>query len=774
MAVQLFTHNQTAYHAALSMLSECGKTAVIHPTGTGKSFIGFLLAQTHPKARVCWLSPSEYIYRTQCENWIEAGGTPLPNVLFHTYAKLMLMSQDEIASIKPDYVVLDEFHRCGAEQWGSGVQRLLTQFPETPVLGLSATNIRYLDNQRNMAEELFDGNIASQMSLGDAIVRGILNPPVYVTTAYIYQDELVRLQQRVDSTKNRAVQDAANKYLEKLRRALDHAEGLESVFSKYLKDSAGKYLVFCANRKHMTQMIEKMKVWVEAVDKEPHIYQIYADNSQADEVYASFKQDNSDHLKLLFCIDMLNEGVHIDDVSGVVLLRPTVSPIIYKQQIGRALSAKKNTHPVIIDVVNNFENLYSIGTIQEEMEIAVSYYRDSGQEDLIVTEAFQIVDKVKECRLLFEQLEKTLDASWGLMYSYAKNYYAERGDLSVPKRYKTPEGYSLGSWIQTQRRVRNGRAVGTLSEKQIAQLDEIGMIWESPRDLNWERNLNEAKAYYHAHGDLDVGARYVTESGFRLGAWINQLRFYKNNGAQQGYLTKARIEELDKIGMIWSAVDHLWVQYYNAAVEYHKKNGNIDIPIDYVSDDGVKLGRWINRMRGIRAGTIEGRPLTASQIQLLDDLGMIWNTKQDIKWEKGYQEARNYFEKYGNLNVPSEYVSASGFKLGRWLINHREGNIKVTAERRRKLDGLGMVWEKQDPWQVRFELAKQYYEEQGNLDIPTKYTVEHIWLGKWVSEQRKIFSGKVDGKSLSRRQIELLDSISMNWTRKGQNAEQFH
>ena len=56
MAIELYPHNENAYHAALAMLRETGKAAVIHPTGTGKSFIGFKLCEDFPKKRICWLS----------------------------------------------------------------------------------------------------------------------------------------------------------------------------------------------------------------------------------------------------------------------------------------------------------------------------------------------------------------------------------------------------------------------------------------------------------------------------------------------------------------------------------------------------------------------------------------------------------------------------------------------------------------------------------------------------------------------------------------------
>lgn len=67
----------------------------------------------------------------------------------------------DLKALKSDYIILDEFHRCGAQQWGAGVRQLMNCFPAAKLLGLSATNIRYLDNQRDMAQELFDGCIAS-------------------------------------------------------------------------------------------------------------------------------------------------------------------------------------------------------------------------------------------------------------------------------------------------------------------------------------------------------------------------------------------------------------------------------------------------------------------------------------------------------------------------------------------------------------------------------------------------------------------------------------
>lgn len=376
-------------------------------------------------------------------------------------------------------------------------------------------------------------------------------------------------------------------------------------------------------------------------------------------------------MKLLFCIDMLNEGIHVEDVSGVILLRPTVSPIIYKQQIGRALSASKKNNAVIFDIVLNIENLYSIGAIEDEMQIATAYYRSHGESEKIINERFKVVDEVRDCIALFGKLNETLTASWDLMYDYAKGYFQKHKNLEVPKRYKTSEGYSLGTWLQTQRKVRAGEQYGNLDEHRIKKLDEIGMVWGSYRDLSWERYYAEAKKYYNEHGDLNTKVTDVTENGTDLGAWICRLRSYRKSGAQQNYLTKERIATLDEIGMLWSVPDYLWEENFGAAMRFYKENGHLDIPVAYIAENGLKVGTWVRRQRNLRTGKAVGAELTDEQIARLDSIGMIWKNKIETAWENGYHEARKYFEKYENLDVAVSYVTENGFKLGGWIADRR-------------------------------------------------------------------------------------------------------
>ncbi len=765
MVIDLFEHNRTACNNAMEFLRTKKKAAVIHPTGTGKSFIGFQLCAEHPDSVVCWLSPSKYIFQTQLENLKSATGGELPqNIRFYTYTKLVLMDVSDMKRIEPDYIILDEFHRCGADIWGSSVQVLLSLYPDTPILGLSATNIRYLDNRRDMANELFDGNIASEMTLGEAIVRGILNAPKYIISLYSYQQEFERYKSKAAKARSKAVRDAAEEQLQALRRAIENADGLDIIFQKHMTDVQGKYIVFCVNKEHMDEMVIHVPEWFGKIDPSCHIYRAYAEDPTTAKEFSDFKSDNSEHLKLLFCIDMLNEGIHVEDVSGVILFRPTISPIIYKQQIGRALSASKSKAPVIIDVVKNFSNLYSISSVQEEMQESVIFFRDLGDDGSVVTERFTIIDEARNCLQLFNQLEETLTASWALMYAHAKVFFKEHGHLNVPKKYTTPEGFSLGSWLQTQRRVYNGSVSGILTQEQIGQLNEIGMRWENYYDYFWEQGFAEAAAYHQAFGNLEVPSRYISPSGFRLGCWLNNIRRqYKFNSDK---ISPARVAALNQLGMLWDVRAYTWDKNIIKASQYFERYGNLDIPANYFID-GFNIGTWIRSLRRLyRSGS-----LTQDKIDRLNKIGMLWNDSPERKWELLYEQAKKFFSEHGGLDVPSTYVTADGFPLGKWLnerANNYDGLIRtngvLTPERLQMLYDLGFKPKtKDDPWEIRFNLAKEYYVQHGNLVVSSDYSVNGLALGKWLNEQKQIFRGNRREKSLTPVQISRLESIGMVW-----------
>ena len=700
MALRLFEHNEKAYRAAVRMMEQYGKAAIVHPTGTGKSYIAFKLIEDNPEKIVIWLSPSEYIFKTQLDSLKKNDpDLSLANLRFYTYAKLMCCTQaqlEKIAAQKPAYIILDEFHRAGAECWGESTVALLRLCQDAKLLGLTATNIRYLDNNRNMAEELFDGHIASEMTLGEAVVRGILPTPKYVTTVYRYQKTLAKYQARVDNLRTPGIQDVNQKYLDALRRALEQADGLDLVFQHHITQTSGKYIVFCANKEHMDEMVSHVPEWFSGVNPDVAVYEAYSDDPNTNKAFADFKTDTSSRLKLLFCIDMLNEGVHVEGISGVILFRPTISPIIYRQQIGRALTAGDTAIPLILDVVNNFEGLTSISSLQNEMQEAVRRLYANGEGDKIVTERFEVIEQVQDCRVLFERLQASLSSSWEHYFSEASIYYAEHGDLNVPKRYTTPGGLSLGVWLITQRRVREGLIQGDLTQQQITRLDSIGMVWGNRKEIAWQHGFEAAKKYHDTYGDLLVAGKYVDPEGYPLGQWILKTRQQKLNGC----LKEERIAQLDEIGMVWSIFDAKWEKAYALAAAYYEENGNLNIPRSYVTAAGERLGVWLaNQQWSYPKGK-----LTEEQIERLNRIGMYWGNRNDRQWNQGYQEAKRYFEAHGDLKVPVNYVSPEGYALGKWVkrqrytrLNPEKSGAVLTEERIAKLDAIGMRWDKSNP-----------------------------------------------------------------------------
>ena len=769
--IELFDHNQKAYEAAKQSLSETGKAAIVHPTGTGKSFIGFKFCEERSDERICWLGPSTYIFDTQIENLRHTfDGYAPENIHFLTYAKLMLLTDEELAEIQPNLIILDEFHRCGAEQWGIGVSRLLAKYFRVPVLGLSATAIRYLDNQRDMAEELFNGNIASEISLGEAIVRGILRAPKYVLTAYSYQRDLERYEKRIKKAPNAAVRDSAEQYLEELRRALEMADGLDEIFARHMPNVHGKYIVFCANAGHMQEMIALADEWFAKVDSSPKIYSAYSSDPETSKAFADFKADQSEHLKLLYCIDMLNEGIHVDDINGVILLRPTVSPIIYKQQIGRTMSVSQRDDAVIFDVVMNIANLQSIGAIQDEMNAAMDYYRSHGEGDKIIAEHFKVWDELRNCRELFASLDRTLSSSWDLMYALACEYHEEHGNLNIPYDHLTPEGYALGKWLATQKNVRKGLAKGALTDDQIQKLDALGINWDGLIDGRWNQKFNALCAYYEEHGDLDVPRGYIDSSGVKLYEWVKKLRTYRSSSLQIKYLTPERIAALDSMGMIWDKTDHVWERNYEAAVAYYQEHGSLNMPHNYKTPDGIRLFRWVKHTQDVYRDSM-GASLTEEQKTRLEAIGMKLPSVREMEdaWQKGYLVAREFSEVNGHLDVPLVYKTESGFNLGRWIA-HERTIAKQNANSPTRpyplthkflLDQIGMSWERQkaDSWMQHYVIAQRYYAEHHNLDVSRSCVCEDVWLGDWLIRQRHDFHNG----NLSEERVKLLNALGFSW-----------
>ena len=235
-----------------------------------------------------------------------------------------------------------------------------------------------------------------------------------------------------------------------------------------------------------------------------------------------------------------------------------------------------------------------------------------------------------------------------------------------------------------------------------------------------------------------------------------------------------------------------WMYKYNLAKAYFKHNGNLEISQSYktlngyeYAEEGIALGAWLNTQRQAYKG-VGTCKITEEQIKLLEKIGMRFETRDNNEeWNKKYELAKIYFAHNGNLEIPHNYKTFNGYEyaengitLGRWITNQRQaykglGTCKITEEQIKLLEEIGMRFETCDnneEWNKKYELAKVYFEHNGNLEIPQSYKTLNgyeyaengITLGIWITTQRKAYKGQGSNK-ITENQIKLLEEIRIKW-----------
>ena len=348
---------------------------------------------------------------------------------------------------------------------------------------------------------------------------------------------------------------------------------------------------------------------------------------------------------------------------------------------------------------------------------------------------------------------------WKDMFVLASLYKEEHGNLIVPFSYITPNGKPLGRWIRQQR---TNYQQKKLSEKQIEKLESIGMLWHARKD-DWEEMYSLATDYYKEHGNLNVPKDYVTPEGEPLGHWIKNQRLYY---CYKRTITEEQIEKLNSIGMLWKVnQDYSWNHMYNLSKKYFEKHGNLLITRSYVAENGEHLGKWIATRRcEYMAGT-----LSKEKQEKLEDIGMVWQVNQSYSWSHMYKLSADYFEKYGNLTIPTSYVTENGENLGAWIAENRDNyEIKNLSEDQvEKLETIGMAWSlAENEWNEKYEMVKEYYLKYGNLSTRQNSNPPlSPNLLNWLSWQRKYYQMNM----LSESKTKKLENIGMNWNVSGKH-----
>lgn len=377
--IELYEHNQKAYDAVMGAFKTDRKVAVVQATGLGKAVVGGHVCKNFK--RVFLLAPSDEIIAqdTRYASIVEA----------HTYA--WAMNQE---SFEGDYdlIWLDEYHRCGGERWGEGAMRLMEAFPEAKVFGTTATDIRYLDNERNMSEELFGGNVVHRLDLAEALARRIFTLGGYVQGMYTFDGVYQNISERISRSRMTYEEKmSATKQLLDVRANWSSTQGVDGIIAKYVPQSARGVIVFCDRVDKMQSLAKDVRYWFESANFV--VSKVYTCSSQDNASRANierFTNDETEGVKIMLCVNMLNEGVHIDDVDVVMFLRSTKSKTIYLQQMGRCLTAYSNRRPVILDLVDNMRSTDYVCPLVSEYKRAVRELKEKGE--VVYEDNLRIID----------------------------------------------------------------------------------------------------------------------------------------------------------------------------------------------------------------------------------------------------------------------------------------------------------------------------------------------------------------------------------------------
>lgn len=748
MSMTLNPVNEAAFQKAVQSLETLNRAAVFHPTGTGKSCIAWKVVEAHPQTTFFWLvAGAQRLALRQAELTRYNGGTLPGNVHFCDCEKLAAATPEQwvrLGEQKPGCIVLDCYHELSAVCWAQSVQKLLRMCPQAKVLGLGVPNGAPVCAA---AQELFADCIVSHMTVAEAMAAGTMPvPSAYAALLWPQEEELATLRARIKNLCMPKGDTSLRVQYEELSWSLRQVENLTVLLPRLLSDTSGHYLVLFESAAYQEKLGTELEQLLRTVDSAVRFYAAdhacFADSAAVE----TFLSDTAPGPKVLLCVNAPGVQQPLEGLAGVILVRQSSLMSTFKQMLCRALVAAGSRSVPVFDLVAQFEGLGNGRTLQRDCTEAMTR---AGSK----TPGFRQERPMQQTYRLYGKLRREMEARWEVLCQAAADAAAKEGTLELPRSYTIHSGVPVGKWLELQRQVQAGQRPGRLTAEQAAKLEKLGIRWNHRLEAAWEKGFASAQKYRTEHGDLLVPVRYRDKNDFALGEWIvyNRQRYLGGN------LTQNRIERLEAIGMVWSTSNDLWEQNYAAATQYYLEHGDLEIPIKYETPSGFGLGVWLGAQRAAhKAGE-----LPQEQVERLDALGMDWTNRNDRKWMSLYDVAAAYYHEHGNLNVPSEYVTPDGVLLGKWVARQRyaylnpdRSSARVTPERKALLDKLGMVWEKYDPWQERYDLALAYKTEHGDLEIPSVYkTADGVWLGSWVSRQRQALNSGSSALSSERRKL---------------------
>lgn len=840
MSMTLNPVNEAAFQKAVQSLETLNRAAVFHPTGTGKSCIAWKVVEAHPQTTFFWLvAGAQRLALRQAELTRYNGGILPGNVRFCDCEKLAAATPEQwvrLGEQKPGCIVLDCYHELSAVCWAQSVQKLLRMCPQAKVLGLGVPNGAPVCAA---AQELFADCIVSHMTVAEAMAAGTMPvPSAYAALLWPQEEELATLRARIKNLCMPKGDTSLRVQYEELSWSLRQVENLTVLLPRLLSDTSGHYLVLFESAAYQEKLGTELEQLLRTVDPAVRFYAAdhacFADSAAVE----TFLSDTAPGPKVLLCVNAPGVQQPLEGLAGVILVRQSSLMSTFKQMLCRALVAAGSRSVPVFDLVAQFEGLGNGRTLQRDCTEAMTRAGSKTpgfRQERPMQQTYRLYGKLRRemearwevlCqaaadaaakegtlelprsytihsgvpvgkwlelqrqvqagqrpgRLTAEQaakLEKLgirwnhrLEAAWEKGFASAQKYRTEHGNLLVPVRYRDKNDFALGEWIVYNRQRYLG---GNLTQNRIERLEAIGMVWSTSNDL-WEQNYAAATQYYLEHGDLEVPIKYETPSGFGLGVWLGAQRA----AHKAGELPQEQVERLDALGMDWTnRNDRKWMSLYDVAAAYYHEHGNLNVPSEYVTSDGVLLGKWVARQRYAYLNPDRSSArVTPERKALLDKLSMVWE-KYD-PWQERYDLALAYKTEHGDLEIPSVYKTADGVWLGSWVSRQRQalnsGSSALSSERRKLLRILfkgerrpsdpaadhGTVREAN--WERNFRSAARYARKYKHLLVPASYVdSDGVRLGVWISNLRAARKNRPDSYQVTLAHIKKLNSIGMVW-----------
>ena len=707
--LELYEHNIRSYENVKKQFENDNIAAIVHATGTGKSFNALQLALDNKDKKIIYVVPYGSIIEHEKElieqNENVSLDNDFPNLEFRTYQSFINMNRDEISELKVDLLILDEFHHIGAPIWGQRINTLIETHNDLQIFGMTAYTVRDRGTsyERDMTnpetDELFSNKVVSNYDLCDAMIDEVLPKPNY-KSGYIFLEKTCEyLETKINSLNpnSKDYQELAP-LLKDLKKRVHEAPDLSDIFKTNIKPN-GKYIYFCPLNSEqgvndMNSIISETRKWIHEMGLTEDDYEFYMTTSDMreegkknrDAFYNNKdleQNDTSNKLRIMFAINQYNEGVHAPDLDGVIMGRSTQSDIIFFQQLGRALSVGHDTR-------KKFEkyNLKSKEELIEECKKRELTYNDSmTKEELIeILNAPIIID---------------LSNNIGFIKELENNLKDRIKEYQISKDGEKREIHLKNASF----------SINMINE-------DLFKIIEYMRDrltMTWMDKYELAKAYYEHNNNLEIPYNFKTnngyeydENGIKLGTWIHrQRKAYKGRGNFK--ITEEQIRLLEEIGMIFDVYGAKWKEKYELAKAYYEYNNNLEIPRNFKTnngyeydENGINLGDWIHTNRKAYKGRGCSK-ITEEQIRLLEEIGMIFDV-YGANWKEKYELAKAYYEYNNNLEIPKGFRTNNGYEydenginLGNWIRDKRQSysgriNSKITEEQIRLLEEIGIIW----------------------------------------------------------------------------------